>query len=127
MYKLITVAVGIYIVYYIWRAYLNMKNLKKNMDDNPEELLINYDNQINSLRKQLVEINETIVRDQGFPPSISVNRGIKKAKKQQEKIRQQIKQKETAKRNYLRLLRSYQDGKIDKEALKRWINENQRR
>lgn len=38
MYKFITIAVGIYIIYYVWRAYSNMKNLKKNMDDNPKEL-----------------------------------------------------------------------------------------
>ncbi len=78
MYKLITVAVGIYIVYYVWRAYSNMKNLKKNMDDNPKELLIRYDSQINDLRKQLTEVNETIARNQGFPPSFSVNRGLRK-------------------------------------------------
>lgn len=127
MYKLITVAVGIYIVYYVWRAYSNMKNLKKNMDDNPKELLIRYDSQINDLRKQLTEVNETIARNQGFPPSFSVNRGLKKAKKQQEKLLQRITQKEVARSNYLKLLRSYQEGKIDKAALKKWGNENQRR
>ncbi|KFL92938.1 hypothetical protein HMPREF0509_01749 [Lactobacillus crispatus SJ-3C-US] len=127
MYKLITVAVGIYIVYYVWRAYSNMKNLKKNMDDNPKELLIRYDRQINDLRKQLTEVNETIARNQGFPPSFSVNRGLKKAKKQQEKLLQRITQKEVARSNYLKLLRSYQEGKIDKAALKKWVNENQRR
>lgn len=126
MYKLITVAVGIYIVYYVWRAYSNMKNLKKNMDDNPKELLIRYDSQINDLRKQLTEVNETIARNQGFPPSFSVNRGLKKAKKQQEKLLQRITQKEVARSNYLKLLRSYQEGKIDKAALKKWVNENQR-
>ena len=127
MYKLITVAVGIYIVYYVWRAYSNMKNLKKNMDDNPKEFLIRYDSQINDLRKQLTEVNETIARNQGFPPSFSVNRGLKKAKKQQEKLLQRITQKEVARSNYLKLLRSYQEGKIDKAALKKWVNENQRR
>lgn len=127
MYKLITVAVGIYIVYYVWRAYSNMKNLKKNMDDNPKELLIRCDSQINDLRKQLTEVNETIARNQGFPPSFSVNRGLKKAKKQQEKLLQRITQKEVARSNYLKLLRSYQEGKIDKAALKKWVNENQRR
>lgn len=127
MYKLITVAVGIYIVYYVWRAYSNMKNLKKNMDDNPKELLIRYDSQINDLRKQLTEVNETIARNQGFPPSFSVNRGLKKAKKQQEKLLQRITQKEVARSNYLKLLRSYQERKIDKAALKKWVNENQRR
>lgn len=127
MYKLITVAVGIYIVYYVWRAYSNMKNLKKNMDDNPKELLIRYDSQINDLRKQLTEVNETIARNQGFPPIFSVNRGLKKAKKQQEKLLQRITQKEVARSNYLKLLRSYQEGKIDKAALKKWVNENQRR
>lgn len=127
MYKLITVAVGIYIVYYVWRAYSNMKNLKKNMDDNPKELLIRYDSRINDLRKQLTEVNETIARNQGFPPSFSVNRGLKKAKKQQEKLLQRITQKEVARSNYLKLLRSYQEGKIDKAALKKWVNENQRR
>lgn len=127
MYKLITVAVGIYIVYYVWRAYSNMKNLKKNMDDNPKELLISYDNQIDELRKQLAEVNETIARNQGFPPSFSVNRLLKKAKKQQDKLLERITQKEAARSNYLKLLRSYQEGKIDKAALKKWVNENQRR
>ncbi|MEK3610221.1 hypothetical protein AAA424_07115 [Lactobacillus crispatus] len=127
MYKFITIAVGIYIIYYVWRAYSNMKNLKKNMDDNPKELLISYDNQIDELRKQLAEVNETIARNQGFPPSFSVNRGLKKAKKQQEKLLQRITQKEVARSNYLKLLRSYQEGKIDKAALKKWVNENQRR
>ena len=127
MYKFITIAVGIYIIYYVWRAYSNMKNLKKNMDDNPKELLIRYDSQINDLRKQLTEVNETIARNQGFPPSFSVNRGLKKAKKQQEKLLQRITQKEVARSNYLKLLRSYQEGKIDKVALKKWVNENQRR
>lgn len=127
MYKLITVAVGIYIVYYVWRAYSNMKNLKKNMDDNPKELLISYDNQIDELRKQLAEVNETIARNQGFPPSFSVNRLLKKAKKQQDKLLERITQKEAARSNYLKLLRSYQEGKIDKAALKKWVNDNQRR
>ncbi len=127
MYKLITVAVGIYIVYYVWRAYSNMKNLKKNMDDNPKELLIRYDSQINDLRKQLTEVNETIARNQGFPPSFSVNRLLKKAKKQQDKLLERITQKEAARSNYLKLLRSYQEGKIDKAALKKWVNDNQRR
>lgn len=40
---------------------------------------------------------------------------------------QRIKQKEAARSNYLKLLRSYQDGEIDKVALKKWVNENQRR
>lgn len=66
MYKFITIALIIYGVYYVWRAYLNMKNLKKNMDDNPKELLIGYDAQINGLRRQLAETNEIIARDQGF-------------------------------------------------------------
>jgi hypothetical protein len=127
MYKLITVAVGIYIVYYVWRAYSNMKNLKKNMDDNPKELLIRYDSQINDLRKQLAEVNETIARNQGFPPSFSVNRLLKKAKKQQDKLLERITQKEAARSNYLKLLRSYQEGEFDKVALKKWVNDNQRR
>lgn len=127
MYKLITVAVGIYIVYYVWRAYSNMKNLKKNMDDNPKELLISYDSQIDELRKQLAEVNETIARNQGFPPSFSVNRLLKKAKKQQDKLLERITQKEAARSNYLKLLRSYQEGEIDKVALKKWVNDNQRR
>ncbi|KWU06864.1 hypothetical protein AEL93_08110 [Lactobacillus crispatus] len=127
MYKFITIAVGIYIIYYVWRAYSNMKNLKKNMDDNPKELLISYDNQIDELRKQLAEVNETIARNQGFPPSFSVNRLLKKAKKQQDKLLERITQKEAARSNYLKLLRSYQEGKIDKAALKKWVNDNQRR
>ncbi len=116
MYKFITIAVGIYIIYYVWRAYSNMKNLKKNMDDNPKELLISYDNQIDELRKQLAEVNETIARNQGFPPSFSVNRLLKKAKKQQDKLLERITQKEAARSNYLKLLRSYQEGEIDKAA-----------
>jgi len=127
MYKFITIAVGIYIIYYVWRAYSNMKNLKKNMDDNPKELLISYDNQIDELRKQLAEVNETIARNQGFPPSFSVNRLLKKAKKQQDKLLERITQKEAARSNYLKLLRSYQEGEIDKAALKKWVNDNQRR
>ncbi|GMM14591.1 hypothetical protein LABF186_17100 [Lactobacillus amylovorus subsp. animalium] len=127
MYKFITIAVGIYIIYYVWRAYLNMKNLKKNMDDNPKELLISYDSQIDELRKQLAEVNETIARNQGFPPSFSVNRLLKKAKKQQDKLLERITQKEAARSNYLKLLRSYQEGEIDKVALKKWVNDNQRR
>lgn len=127
MYKFITIAVGIYIIYYVWRAYSNMKNLKKNMDDNPKELLISYDSQIDELRKQLVEVNETIARNQGFPPSFSVNRLLKKAKKQQDKLLERITQKEAARSNYLKLLRSYQEGEIDKAALKKWVNDNQRR
>lgn len=127
MYKFITIAVGIYIIYYVWRAYSNMKNLKKNMDDNPKELLISYDSQIDELRKQLAEVNETIARNQGFPPSFSVNRLLKKAKKQQDKLLERITQKEAARSNYLKLLRSYQEGKIDKAALKKWVNDNQRR
>lgn len=127
MYKFITIAVGIYIIYYVWRAYSNMKNLKKNMDDNPKELLISYDNQIDELRKQLAEVNETIARNQGFPPSFSVNRLLKKAKKQQNKLLERITQKEAARSNYLKLLRSYQEGEIDKVALKKWVNDNQRR
>ncbi|MEK3648086.1 hypothetical protein AAA413_07050 [Lactobacillus crispatus] len=127
MYKFITIAVGIYIIYYVWRAYSNMKNLKKNMDDNPKELLISYDSQIDELRKQLAEVNETIARNQGFPPSFSVNRLLKKAKKQQDKLLERITQKEAARSNYLKLLRSYQEGKIDKVALKKWVNDNQRR
>lgn len=127
MYKFITIAVGIYIIYYVWRAYSNMKNLKKNMDDNPKELLISYDNQIDELRKQLAEVNETIARNQGFPPSFSVNRLLKKAKKQQDKLLERITQKEAARSNYLKLLRSYQEGEIDKVALKKWVNDNQRR
>lgn len=127
MYKFITIAVGIYIIYYVWRAYSNMKNLKKNMDDNPKEPLISYDNQIDELRKQLAEVNETIARNQGFPPSFSVNRLLKKAKKQQDKLLERITQKEAARSNYLKLLRSYQEGKIDKAALKKWVNDNQRR
>lgn len=127
MYKFITIAVGIYIIYYVWRAYSNMKNLKKNMDDNPKELLTSYDNQIDELRKQLAEVNETIARNQGFPPSFSVNRLLKKAKKQQDKLLERITQKEAARSNYLKLLRSYQEGEIDKAALKKWVNDNQRR
>ncbi len=127
MYKFITIAVGIYIIYYVWRAYSNMKNLKKNMDDNPKELLISYDNQIDELRKQLAEVNETIARNQGFPPSFSVNRLLKKAKKQQDKLLERITQKEAARSNYLKLLRSYQEGEIDKVALKKWVTDNQRR
>ncbi|WP_251905427.1 hypothetical protein [Lactobacillus paragasseri] len=127
MYKFITIAVGIYIIYYVWRAYSNMKNLKKNMDDNPKELLISYDSQIDELRKQLAEVNETIARNQGFPPSFSVNRLLKKAKKQQDKLLERITQKEAARSNYLKLLRSYQEGEIDKAALKKWVNDNQRR
>ncbi|KWU04654.1 hypothetical protein AAA431_07110 [Lactobacillus crispatus] len=127
MYKFITIAVGIYIIYYVWRAYSNMKNLKKNMDDNPKELLISYDSQIDELRKQLAEVNETIARNQGFPPSFSVNRLLKKAKKQQDKLLERITQKEAARSNYLKLLRSYQEGEIDKVALKKWVNDNQRR
>lgn len=127
MYKFITIAVGIYIIYYVWRAYSNMKNLKKNMDDNPKELLISYDNQIDELRKQLAEVNETIARNQGFPPSFSVNRLLRKAKKQQDKLLERITQKEAARSNYLKLLRSYQEGEIDKAALKKWVNDNQRR
>lgn len=127
MYKFITIAVGIYIIYYVWRAYSNMKNLKKNMDDNPKELLISYDNQIDELRKQLAEVDETIARNQGFPPSFSVNRLLKKAKKQQDKLLERITQKEAARSNYLKLLRSYQEGEIDKAALKKWVNDNQRR
>lgn len=127
MYKFITIAVGIYIIYYVCRAYSNMKNLKKNMDDNPKELLISYDNQIDELRKQLAEVNETIARNQGFPPSFSVNRLLKKAKKQQDKLLERITQKEAARSNYLKLLRSYQEGEIDKAALKKWVNDNQRR
>lgn len=127
MYKFITIAVGIYIIYYVWRAYSNMKNLKKNMDDNPKELLISYDSQIDELRKQLAEVNETIARNQGFPPRFSVNRLLKKAKKQQDKLLERITQKEAARSNYLKLLRSYQEGKIDKVALKKWVNDNQRR
>jgi hypothetical protein len=127
MYKFITIALIIYGVYYVWRAYLNMKNLKKNMDDNPKELLIGYDAQINGLRRQLAETNEIIARDQGFPPSFSVNRRLKKSKRQQEKLMQRIKQKEAARSNYLKLLRSYQEGEIDKVALKKWVNDNQRR
>ncbi len=127
MYKFITIAVGIYIIYYVWRAYSNMKNLKKNMDDNPKERLISYDSQIDELRKQLAEVNETIARNQGFPPSFSVNRLLKKAKKQQDKLLERITQKEAARSNYLKLLRSYQEGEIDKVALKKWVNDNQRR
>ncbi|MCZ3690950.1 hypothetical protein L2709_00680 [Lactobacillus crispatus] len=127
MYKFITIAVGIYIIYYVWRAYSNMKNLKKNMDDNPKELLISYDSQIDELRKQLAEVNETIARNQGFPPSFSVNRLLKKAKKQQDKLLERITQKEAARSNYLKLLRSYQEGEFDKVALKKWVNDNQRR
>lgn len=127
MYKFITIAVGIYIIYYVWRAYSNTKNLKKNMDDNPKELLISYDSQIDELRKQLAEVNETIARNQGFPPSFSVNRLLKKAKKQQDKLLERITQKEAARSNYLKLLRSYQEGEIDKVALKKWVNDNQRR
>lgn len=127
MYKFITIAVGIYIIYYVWRAYSNMKNLKKNMDDNPKELLISYDNQIDELQKQLAEVNETIARNQGFPPSFSVNRLLRKAKKQQDKLLERITQKEAARSNYLKLLRSYQEGEIDKAALKKWVNDNQRR
>lgn len=127
MYKFITIAVGIYIIYYVWRAYSNMKNLKKNMDDNPKERLISYDNQIDELRKQLAEVNETIARNQGFPPSFSVNRLLRKAKKQQDKLLERITQKEAARSNYLKLLRSYQEGEIDKAALKKWVNDNQRR
>lgn len=127
MYKFITIAVGIYIIYYVLRAYSNMKNLKKNMDDNPKELLISYDSQIDELRKQLAEVNETIARNQGFPPSFSVNRLLKKAKKQQDKLLERITQKEAARSNYLKLLRSYQEGEIDKVALKKWVNDNQRR
>lgn len=127
MYKFITIALIIYGVYYVWRAYLNMKNLKKNMDDNPKELLISYDSQIDELRKQLAEVNETIARNQGFPPSFSVNRLLKKAKKQQDKLLERITQKEAARSNYLKLLRSYQEGEIDKVALKKWVNDNQRR
>ncbi|MYN48288.1 hypothetical protein GTH53_02620 [Lactobacillus crispatus] len=127
MYKFITIAVGIYIIYYVWRAYSNIKNLKKNMDDNPKELLISYDSQIDELRKQLAEVNETIARNQGFPPSFSVNRLLKKAKKQQDKLLERITQKEAARSNYLKLLRSYQEGEIDKVALKKWVNDNQRR
>lgn len=127
MYKFITIAVGIYIIYYVWRAYSNMKNLKKNMDDNPKELLISYDSQIDELRKQLAEVNETIARNQGFPPSFSVNRLLKKAKKQQDKLLERITQKEAARSNYLKLLRSYQEGESDKVALKKWVNDNQRR
>ncbi|WP_240395422.1 hypothetical protein [Lactobacillus crispatus] len=104
-----------------------MKNLKKNMDDNPKELLISYDSQIDELRKQLAEVNETIARNQGFPPSFSVNRLLKKAKKQQDKLLERITQKEAARSNYLKLLRSYQEGEIDKVALKKWVNDNQRR
>ena len=127
MYKFITIAVGIYIIYYVWLAYSNMKNLKKNMDDNPKELLISYDSQIDELRKQLAEVNETIARNQGFPPSFSVNRLLKKAKKQQDKLLERITQKEAARSNYLKLSRSYQEGEIDKVALKKWVNDNQRR
>lgn len=127
MYKLITIALGVYIAYYIWRTYSNMKKLKKNMDENPKEIIIDYDNQINDLRKQLAKVNETIARDQGFPPSFSVNRGLKKAKKRQTSLNKQIKQKETARSNYLKLLRSYQNGEIDKAALKQWVNEKQRK
>ena len=97
------------------------------MDDNPKELLISYDNQIDELRKQLAEVNETIARNQGFPPSFSVNRLLKKAKKQQDKLLERITQKEAARSNYLKLLRSYQEGEIDKAALKKWVNDNQRR
>ena len=127
MYKFITIAVEIYIIYYVWRAYSNMKNLKKNMDDNPKELLISYDSQIDELQKQLAEVNETIARNQGSPPSFSVNRLLKKAKKQQDKLLERITQKEAARSNYLKLLRSYQEGEIDKVALKKWVNDNQRR
>ena len=127
MYRLITVALVIYVVYYIWRAYSSMKRLKISMDEDPKNLLISYDNQINDLRKQLAEVNETIARNQGFPPSFSVNRLLKKAKKQQDKLLERITQKEAARSNYLKLLRSYQEGEIDKVALKKWVNDNQRR
>ncbi|WP_180861602.1 hypothetical protein [Lactobacillus crispatus] len=127
MYRLITVALVIYVVYYIWRAYSSMKRLKNSMDEDPKNLLISYDNQINDLRKQLAEVNETIARNQGFPPSFSVNRLLKKAKKQQDKLLERITQKEAARSNYLKLLRSYQEGEIDKVALKKWVNDNQRR
>lgn len=127
MYRLITVALVIYVVYYIWRAYSSMKRLKNSMDEDPKNLLISYDNQINDLRKQLAEVNETIARNQGFPPSFSVNRLLKKAKKQQDKLLERITQKESARSNYLKLLRSYQEGEIDKVALKKWVNDNQRR
>lgn len=126
MYRLITVALVIYVVYYIWRAYSSMKRLKNSMDEDPKNLLISYDNQINDLRKQLAEVNETIARNQGFPPSFSVNRLLKKAKKQQDKLLERITQKEAARSNYLKLLRSYQEGEIDKVALKKWVNDNQR-
>lgn len=127
MYRLITVALVICVVYYIWRAYSSMKRLKNSMDEDPKNLLISYDNQINDLRKQLAEVNETIARNQGFPPSFSVNRLLKKAKKQQDKLLERITQKEAARSNYLKLLRSYQEGEIDKVALKKWVNDNQRR
>lgn len=127
MYRLITVALVIYVVYYIWRAYSSMKRLKNSMDEDPKNLLISYDNQINDLRKQLAEVEERIAQDKGFPPSFTVKRDLKKAKKQQEKLMQQINQKENARTNYLKILRSYQNGKIDKAALKKWVNENQRR
>ena len=127
MYNFITSAVGIYIIYYVWRAYSNMKNLKKNMDDNPKELLISYDNQIDELRKQLAEVNETIARNQGVTPICSFNISSKKAKKQQDSLLERITQNEAARSNYLKLLRSYQEGEIDKVALKKWVTDNQRR
>lgn len=97
------------------------------MDEDPKNLLISYDNQINDLRKQLAEVEERIAQYKGFPPSFSVNRLLKKAKKQQDKLLERITQKEAARSNYLKLLRSYQEGEIDKAALKKWVNDNQRR
>lgn len=117
MYKLITLTLGIYIIYYVWRAYTNMKKLKQNMSDAPRELLISYDNQINNLWQQLVATNEIIAKNQGFLPNFSVNRVLKKAKKHQSKLKEQIEQKEATRSNYLKLLEVI---KIEKLIRQRW-------
>ncbi|RVU71292.1 hypothetical protein EJK17_03170 [Lactobacillus xujianguonis] len=127
MYKFLTIAIFIYVVYYVWREYSKMKKLKQDMDDQPKKMLVSYDKQVSDLRKQLAEVDESISRNQGFPPSFAVNRALKRAKKRQDKLMKQVKQKEAARANYLNLLSSYRAGKIDKSALKRYIDEHQRK
>ncbi|WP_415576444.1 hypothetical protein [Lactobacillus bombicola] len=113
-----------YIVYFTWSNYRKLQNLKQNMDNDPNIILQEYDDQIAELKDKIATMDKFISKYRELPPSLTINRSIKKNSKQREKLSSKLESLQDKKDQFIKILEDYRAGKVDKQMLNQWLHDN---